>query len=121
SCSPFNGVQTYRDEAAARGVSIPDAYDTLLDAAREIEASFTRASLEPRPCHNDLLNANFLLAGERLFIVDYEYAGMGDLFFDLGNFSVSHGFTEDDDLALVSAYFGEQSDGALARLKLMKI
>ena len=42
------------------------------------------------PCHNDLLNANFLEDGERLWIVDWEYAGMGDRFFDLANFAINH-------------------------------
>ena len=49
-----------------------------------------RAPIELRPCHNDLLNANFIDDGERIRIVDWEYAGMGDPFFDLGNFSVNH-------------------------------
>ena len=48
-----------------------------------------------RPCHNDLLNANFLDDGERLCIVDWEYAGMGDRFFDLANFSINHELDED--------------------------
>ena len=39
------------------------------------------------PCHNDLLTANFLDDGTRLRILDWEYAGMGDRFFDLANFS----------------------------------
>ena len=42
------------------------------------------------PCHNDLLNANFLDDGGHLWIVDWEYAGMGDRFFDLANFSINH-------------------------------
>ena len=49
-----------------------------------------RADQPPRPCHNDLLNANFIDDGERLVIVDWEYAGMGDPFFDLANFSINH-------------------------------
>ena len=48
------------------------------------------AAVAPRACHNDLLNANFLDDGERLRIVDWEYAGMGDRFFDLANFSINH-------------------------------
>ena len=46
--------------------------------------------IELRPCHNDLLNANFIDDGARIRIVDWEYAGMGDPFFDLGNFSINH-------------------------------
>ena len=48
-----------------------------------------------RPCHNDLLNANFIDDGARIRIVDWEYAGMGDPFFDLGNFSINHELTPD--------------------------
>ena len=44
------------------------------------------------PCHNDLLTANFLDDGSRLRILDWEYAGMGDRFFDLGNFSTNNDF-----------------------------
>jgi len=119
--SPFQVVETYRDEAAVREVSVPAAYETLLQGAKEIEAAFDRAPLAARPCHNDLLNANFLLQGDRLFIVDYEYAGMGDLFFDLGNFSVNHGFGDVEDRALVEDYFGQATPVAEARVKLMKI
>jgi thiamine kinase-like enzyme len=119
--SPFRVVRVYRDEAVARGVPIPPAYDGLLHTAAEIEAAFDRAPVAPRPCHNDLLNANFLLQGGRLFLVDYEYAGMGDPFFDLGNFSVNHGFGDAEDDALVAAYFGRPSEEAMARLKLMRV
>ena len=54
--------------------------------AGEIETRRGDAPL--RPCHNDLLAANFIQDGDRLWIVDWEYAGMGDPFFDLGNFAV---------------------------------
>ncbi len=42
------------------------------------------------PCHDDLLSANFLHDGEHVRIVDWEYAGMGDRYFDLGNFAVNN-------------------------------
>ena len=48
------------------------------------------------PCHNDLLNANFIDDGARIRIVDWEYAGMGDRWFDLGNYVEA--FNELDDL-----------------------
>ena len=43
-----------------------------------------------RPNHNDLLAANFMHDGDKVVIVDWEYAGMGDPFFDLGNFAVNN-------------------------------
>ena len=74
-----------------------------------------------RPCHNDLLNANFIDDGVRVRIVDWEYAGMGDPFFDLGNFSVNHGLTADEDEELLADYDGGPvRRDRLARLTLMR-
>ena len=47
------------------------------------------------PCHNDLLAANFLNDGTRIHIVDWEYAGMGDRYFDLGNYAVNNELDEE--------------------------
>ncbi len=66
-----------------------------------------RAGQQPRPCHNDLLNANFIDDGERLRIVDWEYAGMGDPFFDLANFSINHELDADGRAVLLAAYSGD--------------
>ena len=80
-----------------------------------------REPLRPRPCHNDLLNGNFIDDGTRIRILDWEYAGMGDIFFDLGNFAVQHEFTVEQDDILLYAYFGNPTDSQHAHLKLMKI
>jgi len=52
------------------------------------------------------LNANFIDDGERIRIVDWEYAGMGDPFFDLGNFSINHELSPEEDAWLIEAYDG---------------
>ena len=74
-----------------------------------------------RPCHNDLLKTNFIDDGERIRIVDWEYAGMGDPFFDLGNFSVNHELTPDEDAYLLAAYGEIGRIDHLARLTLMRV
>jgi thiamine kinase-like enzyme len=119
--SPFRVVETYAQRASDRGVDPPDDYAVLHAHAREIEAAFDRQPAPDISCHNDLLNANFLRRGDRIFIVDYEYAGMGDLFFDLGNLSINHEFDDDADALLLEIYFDGVSDSAAARLKLMRI
>jgi thiamine kinase-like enzyme len=59
---------------------------------------------------------------ERILIVDWEYAGMGDPRFDLGNLSVGNEFDEATDDALIGAYYGESPDDARrAALKLMRV
>ena len=119
--SPFRFVERYRNDAAARRVPIPPAHEELRATARQIEAAFASNPVPSRPCHNDLLNANFLLAGDSVFIVDYEYAGMGDPFFDLGNLSTKHDFEDPHDEALLESYFGTVAGRDMARLKLMKV
>jgi thiamine kinase-like enzyme len=117
--SPFRFVERYRQVAEDHGAQVPGAYGTLLDRARRIEAVL--GEFTPRFCHNDLLNANFIRWGERIVIVDYEYAGMGDIFFDLANFSVNHSFGDEAERALLGAYFGRATDRDHARLKLMRV
>ena len=69
-----------------------------------------RAALEahpvaPVPCHCDPLCENFLDTGERMFLIDYEYAGNNDPMWDLGDLSVEGGFNDEQDSAMLNAYF----------------
>ena len=110
-------VEEYRREAEAHGVQVPTAY-----AAAHATSERIRLARGPQPivpCHNDLLNANFLDDGE-IRIVDWEYAGMGDRFFDLANLSVNHEFGAREDEVLLSEYFGEASSTAIEALAMMK-
>jgi thiamine kinase-like enzyme len=117
---PFRIVEAYRALAAARGVPIPPEYGLAMTFVRRIELAFLADPVELRPCHNDLLNANFIDDGRRIRIVDWEYAGMGDPFFDLGNFSINHELTPDEDAELLLAYEGAADPARLARLTLMR-
>ena len=114
---PFDVVDDYRAKAEAHGVEIPAAFDVARATAHRIRNA--RGPQPEVPCHNDLLNANFLDDGE-IRIVDWEYAGMGDRFFDLANFSVNHDFGVEDDRGLLVAYFGEARDSDLASVRLMR-
>ena len=114
----FRVVEVYRQTALDRGGRVPDAYEWAHEIARRIEAKRSSAAIVP--CHNDLLNANFLDDGERLRIVDWEYAGMGDRFFDLANFSINHELDTDASATLLGAYFGELRDADVQALRLMR-
>jgi thiamine kinase-like enzyme len=117
----FRIVETYAERAADRGVDVPADYEWAVGQAERIEAALDGPEHDPVPCHNDLLAANFLHDGDRLWIVDWEYAGMGDRYFDLGNFSVNNELDADQEGALLSAYFGEEpGPDRLAALALMR-
>ncbi len=118
---PFRIVEAYRALAMARGVRIPREYDLARAVSRRIELALLASPIELRPCHNDLLNANFIDDGERIRIVDWEYAGLGDPFFDLGNFSVNHDLSPGEDAVLLEGYEGTVRPSRAARLHLMRI
>jgi thiamine kinase-like enzyme len=121
----FDVAQIARDYLALardRGVTpAPAAWD----AAQLAERIATTLRGHPEhavvPCHDDLLGANVLGDGARVWLVDWEYAGMGDRYFDLGNLSINNGFTEADDRALLAAYWDEPAtDRRFAALRLMR-
>src|SRR5262249_6992766 len=75
--SRFNAhrvVEAYTATATSRGVSPPEDYAWAKELADRIEAA--RGPQPLVPCHDDLLNANFIDDGDRIRIVDWEYAGM---------------------------------------------
>jgi thiamine kinase-like enzyme len=112
----------YAATAREHGVDVPDAYDRAMAVAERVRAVFAVGPDPVCPCHNDLLPANFLaLPSGGLCLLDWEYAGMNDRYFDLGNFAVNNEMDLDGDAALVDAYFGSVTPRRLARLRLMKV
>ena len=118
--SAFQVVRNYTEIARRYHVSFPKNFDWLISQMNDAEAALMTQPLIQYPCHNDLLNGNFLLA-ERLFVLDWEYAGMGDVFFDLANFSNNHELSEHESRFLLDCYFGEVTPQALAHFNIMKI
>jgi thiamine kinase-like enzyme len=114
----FRVVESYRATAAAHGVAVPEAFDDAHEVARRIER--VRGDQPRRTCHNDLLNANLIQTGENIVIVDWEYAGMGDAFFDLANFSANHELGDEESRALLEAYWGEHRPEREDALRLMR-
>jgi len=116
--NPYEVIRDHRDVAGARGVVAPFDLSAALAVLERIEdvRPFRATVLG----HNDLLNANFLF-DDRLRIVDWEYAGMSDPFFDLANVSVNNGFPLDAEITLLRHYVGDVSEPVVSTLHLMQI
>jgi thiamine kinase-like enzyme len=119
--SSFRIVEVYAARIADRGAEVPSSYEWALGAAHRIEATLIGPEHDPVPCHNDLLAANFIRSPQGVRIVDWEYAGMNDRYFDLGNFAVNNELDEGQEAELLSAYFeAPASERRLAALRLMR-
>lgn len=58
------------------------------------------------PCHNDPLCANWIYGNDRLYLIDWEYAGMNDPMWDLADVSIEAHYGDKEDAMLLEAYFG---------------
>jgi thiamine kinase-like enzyme len=114
----FRVVEAYAATATTHGIAVPHAFTRAQETAALVERA--RGAVPERPCHNDLLTANFIDDGSRIRIVDWEYAGMGDVFFDLANFTVNNGLGEAESGELLNAYFGEVTPAHERSLVLMR-
>ncbi|HWA18697.1 MAG TPA: phosphotransferase [Devosia sp.] len=93
------------------------ADETALARWHAINAQLEAAQI-PLPIvagHHDLLPANFIDDGTRLWLIDYEYAGFGTAMFDLANLSSNSAFDTGQSQALLAAYFGSEPDEATLR------
>ena len=116
--NPYDVIRDHRDVAGARGVVAPFDIAFALAVLERIEVA--RPFRPTVLGHNDLLNANFLF-DDRLRIVDWEYAGMSDPFFDLANVSVNNGFPVDAENTLLRHYVGDVSEPVTSTLHVMKV
>ena len=119
--SAFRTVENYAETARRNDVELPENLDFLMERSHEAEAAIMTTQQPLRPCHNDLLNANFLINDEQIYILDWEYAGMGDIFFDLANFSTNHELSEEQDRWELECYFGKVIEKQIAHLNIMKV
>ena len=115
----FKVVKEYTKTVKENNIDFPPDFDWITARAIEAENTLSKHPYTPCPCHNDLLNANFLYDGN-IRILDWEYAGMGDVFFDLANFSVHHQLSDEQDRWLLECYCGEVTPQAWGRLKILK-
>jgi thiamine kinase-like enzyme len=101
-----------------RGFRLPDRYLELMPQADRIAAALAVRKGPTVPCNNDLLAANLIDDGDRLWVIDYEYSGNGDRAFELGNIWQESDLSLDQLGTLVDAYTGSHLRHEVARAHL---
>ena len=97
---------------ATRDVDLPEGYHAVVAAAEPVKAALARANPPLAPCHCDPLCENFLDDGAVMWIVDWEYSGMNDPLWALGDLSVEAGMDSGQEAELLHAYFGRAPGAA---------
>jgi thiamine kinase-like enzyme len=115
----FQAVRTYVRTAKELKASLPQDIDQILE---DITALGRRiAPFRPVPCHNDMMPANVIDDGKRLWLLDWEYAGAGHPLFDLAHASTVGGMNPAEQCALVEAYPGQLPEASLAEFQIFRV
>ena len=115
-------INDYIKTAKRFNVKHPSELDEALDFAAKIIDSCSGSSRALVPCHNDLLPANFLQGKDDIYLIDWEYAGMGDPYVDLGNCAANFCMNDEDFYIFMNSYLNrEPSDIIIAQLNLFRI
>lgn len=102
----FAMIDRYLGLLAGHQALLPPGYHAVLAAAEAVRVALATHPAALAPCHCDPLCENFLDTGSTMWMVDWEYSGMNDPMWDLGDLSVEGGFDADQDAALLTAWFG---------------
>ena len=89
------------------GFPLPAGYERFTDDFADVGRALAASPAPLVPCNNDLLAGNYLDNGERVWLIDYEYSGMNDACFELGNTATECEFTLEMTEAWTEAYFGD--------------
>ena len=115
-------IEDYISTARRFNVTLPDQLGEALEYSGKIINAIGCCPGQSAPCHNDLIAANFLQAEDRLYLLDWEYAGMGDPYVDLGNCAVNFCMDEAGWRTLMESYLDrEPSVAEMAQLHLLRV
>jgi thiamine kinase-like enzyme len=125
--SPFQRVESYLETARGFGVPLPADFDAFLETMEAVEADQQRDGSDWRHfCHNDLVSVNYLFCEQQnvIKVLDWEFAGLGDIYYDLATLVYTHDdvgpIPPDLEDVMLACYFGDVTGGQRRRLQGMK-
>jgi len=114
----FDIQRRYLRLVQERGFRLPDRYLEFEPQVRRIEEAMAVRDEGTVPCNNDLLAENFIDVGDGFRLIDYEYSGMNDACFELGNVWSESNLSLAQLDELVGHYYGEHLANKVARARL---
>ncbi len=111
--------EMYREHLASLGGESPEA---LKQEEKRMDTWMSYLFLNyPKKlvtCHIDPKLNNFLKKGMQVYLIDWEYSGMADIYFELANFSLTNNLTVDEEKIFIEAYC-QVSGLAFDRIKFL--
>lgn len=110
----FDMAASYEKIINEYSVSLFDDYldvkNQVMIIKQEIDATCDTTRV---PCHNDSLCENWVVGNGRMYLIDWEYAGMNDGMWDLADVSIEAAYDREHDAMLLKDYFGKEPDSKI--------
>ena len=106
----FQQIDQYIEVLQGLNADLPNGYKEVQNDAEQVRTALLLHDLPSRPCHCDPMVENCIDNGNKVYIIDFEYAGNNDPMWDLGDISVEGDFTAEQDNNFMTAYFGRAPD-----------
>lgn len=97
----FAMIDEYLKVLSTKDINMPEGYNNVVRQAEPVKLALKKSAVALAPCHCDPLCENFLDDGQIMWIVDWEYSGMNDPYWDLGDLSVEGEFDDAQDSELM--------------------
>jgi len=120
SFSAFADIRRYVNIASTEALPVPTDLISMTEAAAKVEMLFQAAETPSRLCHNDVQIQNFIIGEHKTWLLDWEFAGMGNPYFDLAMIASNGELGAEAQREVVATYFGQVRSADLARLRLMQ-
>ncbi|WP_421695960.1 phosphotransferase [Aestuariivirga sp.] len=102
----FSMIDDYLKVLTTKDIDLPEGYHDVVREAAAVRAALDTNPLPLTACHCDPLCENFLDTGSRMWLVDWEYSGMNDPMWDLGDLAIEGAFSPQQEEEMIAAYFG---------------
>ena len=117
----FEMLRRYTKVARDINAPMPERLEAMLKVMDDIERAVARRPVPDAACHNDLLSENFIIdADGKMWIIDWEYGGMTDPYFDLGDHVMEHPYSREEERLVIETYLGEMNEAMFGRMMLYK-
>lgn len=117
----FSRQRGYLAVVRENGFWVPDGYEEYDEQFQSVRRALAVRPEPTVPCNNDLLAANFVDDGDKLWLIDYEYSGNNDPCFELGNIAAECALDGDQLDELVTAYYSGPLRPQIARARLQSL
>lgn len=99
---PFQIIEDYIQQARSASIPLPRTIDNVIDIVHRLQGIIPAHTKVL--CHQDLVPENFIFDGQRLYLIDWEYAEWSNPYYDLASICIEHGYTNEEKELLLSCY-----------------